>query len=501
MLALFCATWMGTAAAAPMARPVSLPLAFASAAHEAQVPVELLGAIAFEASGLRIHEDASAWGGRTMFDLAEADESGGPSLERASSLVGASPDLLLADWRIAVRGAAALLADEARQINGGLLPPTTELDAWQPAVAAFSGRHEPRLQALYVEGVYTLLFQGFEADSKLGHIRVGPQNVTVQLAPAPPPGSTDYAGADSVPACTDNYSDDSRGEGSIDMIVIHTVQGSYSGCASWFANCSAQASAHYVVRSRDGAVTQMVRETDIAWHAGNWDYNSRSVGIEHEGYVSDCSYYTEALYNGSAALALDIATRQGVPLDRSHFIGHDEVPDPDGSGYGGSGNHTDPGSCWDWDYYMSIISDNSGTTTGEILGYVRENDIYNTAGNRVGATVWVEETGDVATVDTEGLYRFTGMPFGAYTIHASDDGFEEGTCTASLNDTQGWCSIALLPGEGQAPEGGTTLSMGHPRPGQAVPLTEVAACASGPSARNGLAGLSLALLAAAKRRR
>ena len=29
----------------------------------------------------------------------------------------------------------------------------------------------------------------------------------------------------------------------------------------------------------------MVAEQDIAWHAGNWDYNTRAIGIEHEGYA------------------------------------------------------------------------------------------------------------------------------------------------------------------------------------------------------------------------
>ena len=37
-----------------------------------------------------------------------------------------------------------------------------------------------------------------------------------------------------------------------------------------------------------------------------------------------------------------------VPMDRTHVIGHSEVPDPNNPGlYGGSDHHTDPGPNWD----------------------------------------------------------------------------------------------------------------------------------------------------------
>ncbi|CAM5259886.1 hypothetical protein SBADM41S_08153 [Streptomyces badius] len=42
-----------------------------------------------------------------------------------------------------------------------------------------------------------------------------------------------------------------------------------------------QVSAHYVIRSSDGEVTQTVRDKATAWHARS--ANASSVGIEHEG--------------------------------------------------------------------------------------------------------------------------------------------------------------------------------------------------------------------------
>ncbi len=428
------------------AAPSPLQSTFEAAAAEQGVPVEILYAIGWEATRLRPGTE-SAWGGEGMFDFVEADASGGPSLETASALIAVNPNWVLRDWKIQVRAAAALLADYAQSHHGGALPSTADLDAWQSAVAAFSGRDEPAHQAMYTRYVYELLESGFVVDGPLGSFSVPPQVVTPEFA-APPPASGDSAVVDQfVAAASCNYSDYSRGGGDIDMVVIHTVQGSYSGCYNWFQNCDAEASAHYVVRSSDGAVTQMLWEEDVGWHAGNWDYNERSVGIEHEGYVDDCSYYTEALYRESAALTADIAARQGVPLDRSHIIGHNEVPDPDGSGYGGSGHHTDPGDCWDWDYYMSLVGGETSDPTGEIVGFVRDSDIYNTNGNLVGATVWIAETGDTTTTGSDGLYSFAGVPYGNYTIHADIDGYLEGTCASGLSASQDWCSIALFPGD------------------------------------------------------
>ena len=113
------------------------------------------------------------------------------------------------------------------------------------------------------------------------------------------------------------------------------TQGSYAGAISWFQNPSSNVSAHYVIRSSDGAITQMVREKDIAWHAGNWTYNTQSIGIEHEGWVSSCTWFTDAMYRASAALARNIALKYGIPMNRNHIIGHNEVP---------GATHTDPGS-------------------------------------------------------------------------------------------------------------------------------------------------------------
>lgn len=174
---------------------------------------------------------------------------------------------------------------------------------------------------------------------------------TVLATPGIAHASTDYGPATWYPAAADNYTNASReSDYNINYVVIHTTQGSASGTLSWFRNSSSNVSAHYVIRSNDGHVWQCVRDADIAWHAGNWTYNTQAIGIEHEGFVEQDGWYTEAMYQSSAALTRHLCARYNIPKDRSHIIGHSEVP---------GASHTDPGWRWNWSYYMNLV--NGGT--------------------------------------------------------------------------------------------------------------------------------------------
>jgi hypothetical protein len=157
-----------------------------------------------------------------------------------------------------------------------------------------------------------------------------------------------------VPAAATNYTvADRPTDYPVDMIIIHDIEGSTASAITAFQNPTRHGSAHYVISYR-GRVTQMVDESDIAWHAGNWDYNTRSIGIEHEGYAYTPGLYTLAEYRASAHVAASICSRWGVQLNRTHVIGHSQVPDPNHPGlYGGLEHHTDPGPYWNWSYYMS----------------------------------------------------------------------------------------------------------------------------------------------------
>ncbi|BBC30711.1 Tat pathway signal sequence domain protein [Streptomyces graminofaciens] len=162
------------------------------------------------------------------------------------------------------------------------------------------------------------------------------------------PAPVDHPNAIWEPASPANYTAADRPTGDpVDLVIIHVTQTTYKNTLPVFWNPRKQVSAHYVVRSADGRVTQCVREHDIAWHAGDWDYNARSIGIEHEGWIEQPEYFTTAMYTQSAALTAAICDRYGIPKDRAHIIGHYEVPGTD---------HTDPGPHWDWARYIRLVN-------------------------------------------------------------------------------------------------------------------------------------------------
>jgi len=177
-------------------------------------------------------------------------------------------------------------------------------------------------------------------------------------------GPPDYPLAQWIEAYSGNYAKANRS--SISWAVIHVTEGSAQSAINWFLDPRAGVSAHYIV-SLGGTVYQMVREKDVAWHAGNKLYNSLSVGIEHEGFVK-AKMFTEVQYRASARLLAYLAYKYGIPLTRPSgiapadasgggVIGHDQVPDPKNPSLGGgASHHTDPGPNWDWSTYMELAS-------------------------------------------------------------------------------------------------------------------------------------------------
>ena len=190
--------------------------------------------------------------------------------------------------------------------------------------------------------------------------------------------SPDYPPAiwDPAPEC--NWEERTK---EVSAVVIHYTEGSYAGCISWFKNCDAQVSAHYVIRSVDGQVTQMVREKDKAWHART--ANGYTIGIEHEAYGNIWSFFTEAMYQSSADLVRSICSRYDTingrrthdrdTLDNGFCLnnglyslggegacvqirGHQHYPDQ---------SHTDPGPYWDWNYYYKLINEGTPVTVLE----------------------------------------------------------------------------------------------------------------------------------------
>ncbi|KND49806.1 MAG: hypothetical protein AB203_01815 [Parcubacteria bacterium C7867-008] len=53
-------------------------------------------------------------------------------------------------------------------------------------------------------------------------------------------------------------------------VVLHLTLGAYNGAVSWLSNADRpnRSSAHYVIGRKEGEITQLVKLTDVAWHAG-----------------------------------------------------------------------------------------------------------------------------------------------------------------------------------------------------------------------------------------
>jgi N-acetyl-anhydromuramyl-L-alanine amidase AmpD len=137
-----------------------------------------------------------------------------------------------------------------------------------------------------------------------------------------------------------------RDGASIDYIVIHYTDISYARTLRAFKILASDVSAHYVIRG-DGHIAQMVFEANTAWHSGNAWFNRHSIGIELELDRATNPVFTAEQYYAAAALLCAISARQGVPLDREHVVGHNEVP---------GSTHTDPGPTWDWPHIMWLVS-------------------------------------------------------------------------------------------------------------------------------------------------
>ena len=125
------------------------------------------------------------------------------------------------------------------------------------------------------------------------------------------------------------------------MIVIHyTAMDSAAAALARLCDPQAEVSAHYLI-SGQGAVTQMVREDQRAWHAGagEWagqdDINSRSIGIELDN--SGTHPFSEPQMCALESLLQALVQRWSIQPDA--VIGHSDMA---------PGRKIDPGPRFDW---------------------------------------------------------------------------------------------------------------------------------------------------------
>ena len=167
---------------------------------------------------------------------------------------------------------------------------------------------------------------------------------------APELARTDFAGARW--RASPNFGARYDGK-AIDAIVLHyTGMEDGRGAEDWLCDPGSGVSAHYLVHE-DGAVVQMVREVDRAWHAGIgcWhgerDMNSVSIGIEivnaghrhwgPEDTDAPLDPFPEPQVEAVVALCLDAMRRHDIASSR--VLGHSDLAPH---------RKRDPGEAFPW---------------------------------------------------------------------------------------------------------------------------------------------------------
>jgi N-acetyl-anhydromuramyl-L-alanine amidase AmpD len=280
-------------------------------------------------------------------------------VEQAAQLTGHAADEIRTDVAANIEGATAVLADLWQQHG-------KTKDGLRAATTAFLGlTDDPEAGELALTDLDGVIDDGFDLTTADGE-RLAMTGISPdpEVAAAWAPGKYPTRHWIASP----NWS--SRQGLDVRYIVVHDIEGTMAGAIAVFKKSSSEASAHYIMRARDGWVTQMVTEDHNAWHVGHGWFNRHSIGIEHEGFanrVNGGGYYTDKQYQASARLACAIAHRYNIPVDRKHIFGHFNVPSilsshtlcSDARGIagrcGGIDHHSDPGRYWNWTKYMSLV--------------------------------------------------------------------------------------------------------------------------------------------------
>jgi hypothetical protein len=293
------------------------------------------------------------------------------TLAKAAGLTGVSADRLKTDAVANICGGAAVLAQYQREAGGA-----RDLGDWSAAVARYSGADDQASALRFAQQVFRVIRTGEArttndgqrmllrpiSSARVDRAAVASLGLAVtgtQAADCPP-----SLGCEWYPAPYEKYGPDAGDYGNHDLadrprtghiqyILLHDTEATYDTTLQLVSDPT-YVSWHYTIRSADGHIAQHVANREVAWHAGNWYVNMHSIGIEQEGFAADgAAWFTEALYQNSATLVKHLSAEYGVPLDRAHVIGHDQVPGILPANV--AGMHWDPGPYWDWQHYFDLL--------------------------------------------------------------------------------------------------------------------------------------------------
>ncbi|MCS0600901.1 N-acetylmuramoyl-L-alanine amidase [Streptomyces sp. LP11] len=304
-------------------------------------------------------------------------------LEQAARLIDAPAERLRTDAVANIRGGAALLAATQHKLGKPLSDNPAD---WWETVERYPGTRDLTSAAEYANDVFDVIRKGARRTTAEGQVvtlaaspGVRPRAAQTQTpkrakeVECPAGVSCDWLSApyeqiDDDGAYGNHDVADRPRDQKIEYIVIHDTEASLRSMLQTVQDPT-EASWHYSIRSSDGHITQHVRTKDEAWHSGSQFVNSHSIGIEHEGFLTQPgTWYTERMYQSSARLVRFLAKKYGVPLDRQHIFGHDNVPSPTAESI--PDMHDDPGPFWDWRHYFDLLGAPLKATAGPDSGMV-----------------------------------------------------------------------------------------------------------------------------------
>ncbi|WP_137991314.1 N-acetylmuramoyl-L-alanine amidase [Streptomyces vilmorinianum] len=316
------------------------------------------------------------------------------TLERAAALTGIPAEELRTSTAANIEGGAALLA-AAQRASGR--PLSADPADWYGAVARWSGADDTATATTYANDVYDVIRSGESRTTDSGQVvtlapvaDIAPATAQVaslglRTADAGRTECPRTVACEWIPAPYEEFGDGDYGNHdkgnrpasqSIEYIIVHDTEATWDVTLKLVQDPT-YVSWQYSLRSSDGHIAQHLPLKDVGWHAGNWFVNAKSVGLEHEGFLTaPDSWYTEAMYRTSARLVRHLAQRYDIPLDRQHILGHDNVPGTVASTI--RGMHTDPGPYWDWAHYFQLLGRPFTPSAGPNAGVVTIRPDYDT---------------------------------------------------------------------------------------------------------------------------
>jgi N-acetyl-anhydromuramyl-L-alanine amidase AmpD len=207
------------------------------------------------------------------------------------------------------------------------------------------------------------------------------------------------------------------------MVVIHATAGRAPGDLNWLRQGGDErrpVSVHYYI-GRDGRVVQLVKEEDIAWHAGTsvWAVDGRviqhcnrcSIGIELENLNTGRDPYPEAQYAAALELTRILVRRHNVP--RGQLVRHLDIA---------PGRKTDPAG-FPWERFVSEVyagtSEASNDPQARLRALMRDL-AYRAAGAALPATWPLYEAARAAKLGMP-VASLSGRPHAASPATAQDD--------------------------------------------------------------------------------